>query len=397
MSTVKTTVSTPHPAYQNSRVAWIGDVPEQWKVVRLKNICGFQYGDSLPEEERISTGVPVYGSNGLIGYTHTANTKPKCLIIGRKGSSGKVIYSDEAGFAIDTTFFIDRRHTTSHTKWLYYLLNALDLESLSGDVGVPGLNRTTAYQQICPLPTLEEQVAIAQYLDDADQRIQEYVSAKERLIALLEEKRQAIIHQAVTRSLDPNVKLKPSGVEWLGDVPEHWEVRRLKALCTMKSGDGITTEAIEATGKFPVYGGNGLRGYTTDYTHDGSYALIGRQGALCGNVHAVQGRFWASEHAVVASLHPGNNMKWFVALLEAMNLNQYSLSAAQPGLAVERVVNLWAPVPPPEEESRIGQHIGELTVDINDAVNRASRQNELIAEYRTRLIADVVTGKIDVS
>ena len=128
------------------------------------------------------------------------------------------------------------------------------------------------------------------------------------------------------------------------------------------------------------------------------HALIGRQGALCGNVQAVQGRFWASEFTqLIASLHPGNNMKWFVALLEAMNLNQYSLSAAQPGLAVERVVNLWAPVPPPEEESRIGQHIGELTVDINDAVNRASRQNELIAEYRTRLIADVVTGKIDVS
>ena len=74
--------------------------------------------------------------------------------------------------------------------------------------------------------------AIARYLDDADQRIRAYVSAKERLIALLEEERQAVIHQAVTRGLDPNVKLKPSGVEWLGDVPEHWEVRRLKALCT---------------------------------------------------------------------------------------------------------------------------------------------------------------------
>ncbi len=78
---------------------------------------------------------------------------------------------------------------------------------------------------------------------------------------------------------------KPSSVEWLGDVPEHWEVRRLKTVCEMKSGEGITTERIEESGEFPVYGGNGLRGYTSSYTHDGQFALIGRQGALCGNVH----------------------------------------------------------------------------------------------------------------
>ena len=227
-------------------------------------------------------------------------------------------------------------------------------------------------------------------------RSSRYIVGKERLIALLEEERQAVIHQAVTRGLDPNVRLKPSSVEWLGDVPEHWTIRRLKTLCGMRSGDGITTEAIEQDGKYPVYGGNGLRGYATDFTHDGSYALIGRQGALCGNVHAVQGRFWASEHAVVASLQSENKMHWFVALLEAMNLNQYSVAAAQPGLAVERIMNLWAPVPPPQEQSRIGKHIARLTSGLTDATERARRQIELIEEYRTRLIADVVTGKIDV-
>ena len=164
----------------------------------------------------------------------------------------------------------------------------------------------------------------------------------------------------------------------------------------MKSGDGITTEAIEATGRHPVYGGNGLRGYTTEFTHDGRYALIGRQGALCGNIHTAQGKFWASEHAVVASPHSANNMEWFVALLEAMNLNQYSISAAQPGLAVERIVNLWAPFPPHREQSRIGRYIAQITATINDATDHTHRQIELMQEYRTRLIADVVTGQLDV-
>ena len=242
----------------------------------------------------------------------------------------------------------------------------------------------------------DEQTAIVRYLDDADQRIRAYVSAKERLIALLEEERQAVIHQAATRGLDPNVKLKPSGVEWLGHVPEHWEVRRLKTLCSMRSGDGITAEAIEQSGKYPVYGGNGLRGYTTDFTHHGSYALIGRQGALCGNVHAVQGRFWATEHAVVASLQSENKIQWFVPLLETMNLNQYSVSAAQPGLAVEKIMNLWAPVPTPQEQSRIEKHIARLTARLTATTSQARRQIELMEEYRTRLIADVVTGALDV-
>ena len=102
----------------------------------------------------------------------------------------------------------------------------------------------------------------------------------------------------------------------------------------------------------------------------GTYVLIGRQGALCGNVHTAQGKFWASEHAVVASPHSANNMEWFVALLEAMNLNQYSISAAQPGLAVERIVNLWAPFPPHREQSRIGGYIAQITATINDATDR---------------------------
>ena len=246
------------------------------------------------------------------------------------------------------------------------------------------------------LPSLVEQATIVSYLDHADRRIRRYVEAKRKLIALLEEEKQAIVNRAVTRGPDPNVRLKPSGVEWLGDVPEHWEVRPLKTVCGMKSGEGITAESIETEGEYPVYGGNGLRGYTSNYTHDGTFALIGRQGALCGNIHIVRGQFWASEHAVVATLGAGHSVNWFGAILTAMNLNQYSIAAAQPGLAVERVLNLLLPVPPKEEQKHIANRIKESTSHINAAIARSNRQIELLEEYRTRLIADVVTGKVDV-
>ena len=247
-----------------------------------------------------------------------------------------------------------------------------------------------------PLPSTHEQTAIVRYLNHADSRIQRYISAKERRTALLTEQKQAIINQAVTRGLDSNVHLKPSGVEWLGDVPEHWEVRRLKTICDMKSGDGIDSAFIAPAGEYPVYGGNGIRGCTSSYTHDGEFALIGRQGALCGNVHLVCGKFWDSEHAVVARLDTSHNLIWFGAILEAMNLNQYSISAAQPGLSVERVLNLSLPVPPLDEQAIIAQSLDNETTEIAAAVSRAHRQIELMQEYRTRLIADVVTGKLDV-
>jgi type I restriction enzyme S subunit len=247
-----------------------------------------------------------------------------------------------------------------------------------------------------PLPPVREQAIIVRYLNHADRQIRRYIRAKEKLIELLEEQKQGIIHLAVTRGVDPNPRLKPSGVDWQGDVPEHWGVQRLKTLCSMSSGDGITAFSIEATGDYPVYGGNGVRGYAPKYTHDGDFALIGRQGALCGNVHIAHGRFWASEHAVVVSLRPDHVLDWFGAVLMVMNLNQYSVAAAQPGLAVERVLSLSLPVPPPQEQARIAKHIEHETADITKAVNRAQSEIALLREYRTRLIADVVTGKLDV-
>ena len=155
------------------------------------------------------------------------------------------------------------------------------------------------------------------------------------------------------RALRRYSSYRESNVPWLGEVPTHWDVRRIKTLCGMKSGENITAISIDPVGQYPVYGGNGIRGYTSSYTHDGQYVLIGRQGALCGNIHIVRGQFWPSEHAVVATLHHGHRVGWFGHILAAMNLNQHSIAAAQPGLAVERILELWLPVPPLQEQTAI--------------------------------------------
>ena len=192
-------------------------------------------------------------------------------------------------------------------------------------------------------------------------------------------------------SLSRYDKYKDSGVGWLGEVPQHWDVVPLKRIANLKSGESITSESIEETGEYPVLGGNGLRGYTSGFTHEGHYVIIGRQGALCGNINYATGRFWASEHAVVAS--PLNRVEttWLGEMLRAMNLNQHSVSAAQPGLSMEFVGNLRAAVPPIADQSAIAKFLDRETAKIDALVREQRRLIELLKEKRQAVISHAVT------
>ncbi len=184
---------------------------------------------------------------------------------------------------------------------------------------------------------------------------------------------------------------KDSGVDWLGQVPAHWDVCALKRIIRMQSGESITAESIDESGDYPVFGGNGLRGYTSEFTHDGEFVLIGRQGALCGNINYAAGKFWASEHAVVATPIEPVATRWLGEMLRAMNLNQYSVSAAQPGLSVELVGNLRTVCPPLPEQREIAGFLDRETGKIDALVAEQERLLELLKEKRQAVISHAVT------
>jgi len=188
---------------------------------------------------------------------------------------------------------------------------------------------------------------------------------------------------------------KDSGVGWLGEIPSNWNVVALKYIARLKSGDGITGESIEETGEYPVYGGNGLRGYTDAFTHDGHYVVVGRQGALCGNINYANGRFWASEHAVVASPIKSVDTIWLGEMLRAMNLNQYSVSAAQPGLSMDLIGNLRTVLPPSDEQTAIASFLDAETSKIDSLVSEQRRLIELLKEKRQAVISHAVTKGLD--
>ncbi|MBB6598796.1 restriction endonuclease subunit S [Luteimonas sp. MC1825] len=196
-------------------------------------------------------------------------------------------------------------------------------------------------------------------------------------------------------SLPRYPEYKDSGVEWLGYVPEHWEICALKRIASLRSGESITAASIEPEGVYPVYGGNGLRGYTNGFTHEGHFALVGRQGALCGNVNYANGKFWASEHAVVATPIKKVTTTWLGELLRAMNLNQYSVSAAQPGLSVEAMENLGVPYPPIGEQLEIAAFLEREGARIDALIAEQEKLLALLAEKRQATISHAVTRGLD--
>jgi len=267
------------------------------------------------------------------------------------------------------------------------------------------------------VPPLPEQAAIVRYLDYMDRRIRRYIRAKQKLIKLLEEQKHAIIHQAVTRGLDPNVPLKPSGVEWLGDVPTHWEVRRLKRIFRDIIGGStpstdhseywngdvvwITPSDISKTNRLTtserMITSVGLAACATTIVPPGSIIVTTR--APVGNVAVAevvlctnQGcKALVMDQSVLDPLYGYLMIKLLTDEMKSLATGTtfYEISTGKLGVIVGILPSLL-------EQNAIVAFLANATSGITSAIDTAQREIALLREYRTRLIADVVTGKLDV-
>lgn len=176
----------------------------------------------------------------------------------------------------------------------------------------------------------------------------------------------------------------------LGKIPSDWEVKRLGEICPVfKSGLGLTSSDIFEKGDYPVYGGNGLRGYTINFTHEGEFILIGRQGALCGNITFVSGKNYITEHAIAVKMNSDNDIRYWAYSLEYMNLNRHSESSAQPGLSVEKLIRNKICVPPFREQTRIVEVLSAWDKAISNVQNTIDQ-----VELRNKwLMQELLTGK----
>ncbi len=410
-----------YPEYKESGVDWIGEIPKNWNLCMLKYMARLVYGDTLISENRENGEVPVYGSNGVIDAHSSANTLSPTIIVGRKGSLGKIQYSDVPCFVIDTAYFIDERTSHVNLRWLYYVLQALKLERFRNSI-IPGLKREYTEIQHIPLITEEEQTQIANFLDRKTGQIDELIRIKERQVELLQEKRTALINQAVTKGLDPNVEMKPSGIEWIGEIPTHWEIIRLRYLGILQNGISKDADSFGVGSPFLSYGDvyndetlpaqvKGLVESTE--TDRARYSVkegdvfftrtsetteeIGISSTCMKTIeNCVFSGFLIRFRNISKVLTKDFSKYYFPSHLPRIFLAREVNIVTRSSLSQELLKRLPVLLPSPKEQEEIANFLDRKTEQIDELISTEQRKIEFLKEYRQSLISEVVTGKIDV-
>jgi len=422
--------------YKSSPMAWVDQLPMHWNTASLRWMSK-RYAGGTPDK-----GNEAYWEDGDIPWLNSGAvndgyiTQPSELITraGFANSSAKWIPKDAlvmalagqgktkgmvAQLGIPTTcnqsmaaLIPDSRFAP---RYLYYWLTAnyQNIRNLAGGEARDGLNLEMLGSIPCPVPPVDEQQTIASFLDAKTAQIDALMAQKRQLIDKLKEKRQALIARTVTRGLPPEgaqaaglapapaPAIKDSGVEWLGPIPKAWKVVPLKWRARCSSGDGIATEDVEPNettdSNNPVIGGNGLMGYAAASNIDHQVLVIGRVGALCGNVHIVNPPAWITDNALV--LRPKTGVfdnRYLAHVLRFRNLNDIAAKTAQPLITGTQVRDQRVPCPSMPEQIAIANFLDSecLMLDkLSDATETAIGR---LTECRQALITSAVTGKIDV-
>ena len=408
--------------YRPSGVTWVGEVPDHWSVVHLRYLIECLDGRRVPlsSEQRgaMQGGIPYWGANSVIDFVNDWLFDEPLVLLGEDGAPFFDSYRPVCFFTSGKIWVNNHAHVLRcservHPEFLVHALNSVDYISF-----ISGSTRDKLTQQAMgaisiQLPPLSEQAAIVSYLEHADSRVRRYISAKERLIELLTEQKQAIINHAVIRGLDSSVPLKPSGVEWLGDVPEHWEIARFSRQISIAEGQVDPT--VEPYASMPLIAPNHLEARTGRLSDQ---ETASEQGAisskfLCRAGDVIYSKIRPALAKVVlaptdclcsADMYPlrprhslqANYLFWLL-LSEAFTAWSVLESdrVAMPKINRATLNSYHIPVPPLPEQAAIVRHLDEAVTNIYTATDSARRQIELMQEYRTRLIADVVTGKLD--
>lgn len=379
--------------YKDSGLEWLGMVPEHWEILPFKRGVSINNGRDYKHVQS-EDGYPVIGSGGQFAFASDFLYDGEVILLGRKGTIDKPRYFNGKFWTVDTMFYAIPNQKCI-AKYMYYQALTIPFSLYSTDTALPSMTQTDLGNHLMCFPPTFEQRAIVSYLDHKVGQIDALISEKEKMVEDLKAYRSSLITETVTKGLNKEVKMKDSGVEWIGKIPQKWKLLKLKRIVNLKSGTSLTSDRILDEGKYQVFGGNGPRGYIDDYTNEGNFVLIGRQGALCGNINYANGKFWATEHAIICYPLKEIDTIWLGETLRAMNLNQYSISAAQPGLAVERINELLIPTPSISEQKEISSYLKLKITQIESAISEQEHQLSDLKSYKSSLITEAVTGKID--
>jgi type I restriction enzyme S subunit len=433
---------SPYPDYKQSNIPWIGRLPSHWDVRRLKYLLRERNSRSTSGKEqllRVSqyTGVTKrVSAEGLDGPDTRAESltgyklvDPNDLVINiMLAWNGSMGVSHYAG--ITSPAYCVYRFNNGLSPWFFhYLLRSPmfkdRIKAISTGVVESRLRlySDALFRLESILPPAHEQVAIARFLDHANREVDKAIQAKQRVIGLLNEQKQAIIHQVVSRGLNSKAPLKKSGLSWLGSIPTHWKVLQLRRVVNLvTSGSRSWANHYSDSGFIFLQSGNlgrsmslnlskiqyvtpphGAEGERTRVQRDD--VLICITGALTGNVAIVDLELstWAFVNQHVALVRPKSKLafpRYLATVLHSeigrIQFKVREYGGTKQGLGLDDVKSALIPLPPIEEQEEICRAIDSETSSLSRSIQTMQREILLLREYRTRLIVDVVTGKLDV-
>ena len=417
---------TGYEEYKNSGFDWLGEIPNHWKTIPLWTYFRRVKRTGFIDEELLSVyrdyGVILKASRDDNHNRASEDLEPYQLVnIGdlvinkMKAFQGSVAISDYRGIVSPAYFVFDGNHS-SNPRFLHYLMRSnryiFAYLSISKGIRPNQWDLEPQYHSRLPLviPPAPEQKIIADFLDHETAKIDVLVTEQEKLIELLKEKRQAVISNAVTKGLDPKVKMKHSGVEWLGEIPENWDVRKASNFFTAKKG----TQASQLTkeycstieGEYPVYSGqtenNGVISEIDTYEFDSGEEgclFATTVGAKAMTVSHIKGKFSLSQNCmIIISTQSNLSIRFYYYHLQALFLFERALipDHIQPSFRMEDLYSYRIAVPPLNEQERIVEFLDTKSDNFSKLITEASNSIDLLKERRSALISAAVTGQIDV-
>ena len=407
-----------YPAYKDPGVEWIGQVPEHWEATKLKYVAEFSGGGTPPKEnpdywngsipwispkdmkyEVVTDSIDHITTEGLENSATKLIDSGSVLLVARSGILRHTIpvginnvpvslNQDMKALSLNQI----RVRPRFILRWVQGFNRSLLGVWAKEGATVESLEHEYVANTPLPLPDLVEQDAILSTLDRETGRIDALIQKKTRFIELLKEKRQALITHAVTKGLDPNVKMKDSGVEWIGQVPEYWQIAQLKRLVSIQNGSDH--KAIETDEGYPVYGSGGRFAYASSYMHDGESVLLGRKGTIDRPMY-VNGRFWTVDTMYWTKILANADGKFFYYAATTIPFSYYATNTALPSMTQTSLGAHLMAYPPLEEQSTIAATLDRETARIDALIGKAEHSITLLKERRAAFITAAVTGQID--
>jgi type I restriction enzyme S subunit len=416
-----------YESYKDTRVEWLGEVPEHWKVTRLRYITECLDGKRIPlnSEQRAEKkgNVPYWGANSIVDYVDEALFDEVLVLLGEDGAPFFDRSKPVAFYSIGKVWPNNHVHVLRPPgvvagKFITYCLNITDFANFIDGSTRDKLTQNQMNNIPIPWPSNIEQQTIAAFLDRETAKIDELITEQQRLIELLKEKRQAVISHAVTKGLNPDAPMKDSGIEWLGEVPAHWEICALKRVASIRYG----------IGEPPQYQAEGTPLIRATNVHNGRISedglvfvnptdipekrivwllagdiIVVRSGAYTGDSAIIPygyGQCIAGFDMVLRCNGVSPNFLQFSLLSKYLKEGQIDLEktrAAQPHLNAEELGNCIIVFPlEKEEQTKVTTFLDQETTKLDTLTAEAKRTITLLQERRTALISAAVTGKIDV-